>query len=61
MGLKRYFDKYGEGDELTFDLELEPLYENDKIYLQNWPTMRDGKACQLVNILLIVQYCIKIS
>ncbi len=61
VGLKRYFDRFGESDELTFDLELEPLYENDRIYLQNWPTMRDGKACQLVNILLIVQYCIKIS
>ena len=61
VGLKRYFDKFGESDKLSFDLELEPLYENDKIYLQNWPTMRDGKACRLVNILLIVQYCIKIS
>lgn len=61
VGLKRYFDKFGEGDALTFELELEPLYENDKIYLQNWPTMQDGKACRLVNILLIVQYCIKIS
>ena len=61
VGLKRYFDRYGEGEELTFELELEPLYENDRIYLQNWPTMQDGKACRLVNILLIVQYCIKIS
>ena len=61
VGLKRYFDKFGERDELTFELELEPLCEDDRIYLQNWPTMRDGKACRLVNILLIVQYCIKIS
>ena len=61
IGLKRYYDRFGESDKISFDLELEPLMENEGVYLQNWPIMHDGKASSLVNILLIVQYCIKIS
>jgi hypothetical protein len=61
VGLKRYFDRFGQGQELVFDLELEPLKEDEKVYLQNWPAMENGTASRLVNILLMVQYCIKIS
>ncbi len=61
IGLKRYFDIYGENDRLSMDVELVPLKADEKIYLQTWPEMVDGKASRLVNIHLIVQYCIKIS
>ena len=61
IGLKRYFDIYGENDRLSMDVELVPLKEDEKVYLQTWPKMVDGEASRLVNIHLIVQYCIKIS
>lgn len=61
IGLKRFIDRYGESDTLEFTAELEPLFEGDKIYLQTWPEMQDGKASQIFYIHLIVQYCIKIA
>ena len=61
IGLKRFFDRFGTADELKLKVELTPLFEDDKIYLQKWPGMQDGKACRILNILLIVQYRINIS
>ncbi len=61
IGLKRFFDRFGAADELLLNAQLKPLYEGDKIYLQDWPKMVDGKACQIVNIHFIVQYRINIS
>ncbi|MBO5623923.1 MAG: beta-galactosidase [Butyrivibrio sp.] len=61
IGLKRFYDRFGTANELKLRAELTPLCENDKIYLQNWPKMEDGKVCRIINILLIVQYRINIS
>ena len=50
---KRFFkDENGWKDQIHIDLELTPLYENDKIYLQEWPVMEDGKACRVNTITL---------
>ncbi|MCR5403398.1 MAG: beta-galactosidase [Butyrivibrio sp.] len=61
IGLKRYFDRFGEGTELQLQAELTPLKEGDKLYLQKWPVMEDGRACRLFNTFLIVQKGVKIS
>ena len=61
IGLKRFYDIYGENDRFTVRAELSPLKENDSIYLQKWPKMENGQASRILNIHLIVQYCIKIS
>ncbi len=60
IGLKRYYDSFGKGERLDFEVSLEPLREDEKVYLQTWPEMEDGCACRLVHLHLIVQYCIKI-
>ncbi len=61
VGLKRFFDRFGENDELVLEAELEPLRESDELYLQSWPDMKDGRADRIVYILLMVQYRIRIS
>ena len=61
IGLKRFYDRFGSADELELRAVLEPLREGDKVYLQEWPKMQDGKACSVLNIQLIVQYRINIS
>ena len=61
IGLKRFFDKYGEGKEISFDLMIEPLKETDAIYLQNWPQMQDGKAQRLLGVHLTTLHIIDIS
>ena len=61
IGLKRYFDIYGESDRFSAEVVLEPLREDEKVYLQTWPAMKNGSVSKFVNIHLIVQYCIKIS
>ncbi|RKM61285.1 beta-galactosidase [Butyrivibrio sp. CB08] len=61
IGLKRYFDEYGNADEISFDLEIEPLKEGDAIYLQEWPDMKDGKASRINYIHLTAQFIIDIS
>lgn len=61
IGLKRYFDQFGESDTLSLRAEFEPLYEGDKLYLQEWPQMEDGRALRLFNTFLIVQKRVKIS
>ena len=37
------------GAEQLEDFEFEPLYEGDKLYLQEWPQMEDGRALRLFN------------
>ncbi len=61
IGLKRYFDRFGTSDELELKVQLQPLFKEDKLYLQKWPEMVDGKACRIVNIHFIVQYRVNIS
>ncbi len=61
IGLKRFYDRFGESDELMLEADLKPLREGDKIYLQNWPEMKDGKAERINGISLVAQYKIKIS
>ncbi len=58
IGLKRYADT-----EFRGEIVMTPLYESDKekMYLQNWPAMEDGKALRLNQIRLTTQYTIKIS
>ena len=62
IGLKRYYDRRGES-EGSFDIKcvLEPLKEGEKLYLQEWPVLEDGRACRINNIQLVAQYRIKIS
>ena len=55
IGLKRFLG----GDSFEAKMEITPLYESDKIYLQSAPKMEDGKACRLGYINLIAQYRIK--
>ena len=58
IGLKRY-----TADTFAGDVLIDALTETDKekIYLQDWPKMKDGKACELRMLRLITQYSIKIS
>jgi hypothetical protein len=43
------------------EADLKPLCEGDKIYLQIWPEMKDGKAERIKEISLVAQYKMKIS
>ncbi|MBQ7614868.1 MAG: beta-galactosidase [Butyrivibrio sp.] len=61
IGLKRFYDRFGNSDELILKAELLPLKEGDGVYLQEWPKMLDGTACRFANLHLIVQQCINIS
>lgn len=58
IGLKRYADS-----ALDAEILITPLTEKDKerMYLQEWPKMIDGKACILKEIRLSTQYSIKIA
>lgn len=58
IGLKRYADS-----ALDAEILITPLVEKDKerMYLQEWPEMIDGKACILKGIRLSTQYSIKIA
>jgi hypothetical protein len=57
IGLKRYSD-------LDFDgqITITPLLENykEKMYLQQWPEMDNGKICKINEIEMIAQFRIKI-
>jgi hypothetical protein len=44
VGLKRF----GFPDKLV--LEVYPLYENSEVYLEQWPKMKDGAACELSSV-----------
>ncbi|MCR5558364.1 MAG: beta-galactosidase [Butyrivibrio sp.] len=58
IGLKRYCR-----GELEAKVQINPLLEEDKekIYLQEWPEMQNGKACSLRGARLLTQYDVKIS
>ncbi|WP_034466798.1 beta-galactosidase [Butyrivibrio proteoclasticus] len=61
VGLKRFIDKGDERlDTASFDMHIEPLYEDTKLYLQEYPEMDNGKALRLKELHLISQYRIKI-
>ena len=61
IGLKRFIDKDGErAKEFTADILITPLYEDTKVYLQDPPKLKNGMACDLINIHLISQYRVKI-
>jgi hypothetical protein len=63
IGLKRFYDEYGSGNDISFDLKIEPLTDSDRerLYLQTWPSMENGRAARLVYIHLMVQFLIDIS
>ena len=61
IGLKRFFDIYPEGETISFDMEIKPLKQSDKIYLQTYPGMEDGMAARLLGVHLTAQYIIDIS
>lgn len=58
IGLKRYADT-----EFIGEIVMTPLYEGDKekMYLQTWPEMENGKALKINEVRLTTQYTIKIS
>ena len=61
IGLKRFIDSDGtRASQFVADVAITPLYEDTRVYLQDWPKLRDGKACDLVNIHLITQYRVKV-
>ncbi len=59
IGLKRYLS----GNERNFeaDFVINALHEGDKLYLQTWPEMKDGRACVVNEVKLFAQYHIQIS
>ncbi|MCR4901586.1 MAG: hypothetical protein K6A23_01890, partial [Butyrivibrio sp.] len=50
IGLKRFISS-DEGKRLTDSFEgkikINALHEDDKIYLQEFPRMEEGKACRI--------------
>ncbi len=58
IGLKRYAES-----ALNAEVTITPLCAEDKkrMYLQEWPDMTDGKACELKGIRLSTQFAIKIA
>ena len=57
VGLKRFISK---ADTFKCDIEITPLSEGTKLYLQEWPEMINGKAGKISGVELIAQYCTKI-
>jgi hypothetical protein len=61
IGLKRFIDsEAGRLSSFEADIDITPLFEDSRVYLQDWPKLRDGKACDLINIHLISQYRVKV-
>ena len=58
IGLKRYCSTEFKGE-----VEIKPLFEEDKekMYLQEWPEMQDGRACALNGVTVYTQFSILIS
>ena len=58
IGLKRFIEQDGvrKTDHLTLQVLLKPLCEKDQIYLEKWPSMNDGCACQIEEINIVPQY-----
>ena len=58
IGLKRFCD-----DDLKAQIQINPLYDEDKdkIYLQEWPEMPQGKALSIRNLRLMTQYDVALT
>ena len=50
VGLKNF----GFPNKLT--IEIYPLKEGDKVFLEEWPVMKDGVACEINNIIGRIEY-----
>ena len=59
VGLKKFVP--ANADSFKCKIEITPLYENEKLYLQKWPQMADGKALKLKDVQSIAQYITQIS
>ncbi len=56
IGLSRFLKTAGTAaDTAELKICLNPLKEDDPIYLQNWPEMAGGSACRINGVELIVQ------
>ena len=56
VGLDRFM---GANGCAAFDIVINPLNKDDKIYLQEWPRLDGAVACRLEDIELFAQYRIK--
>lgn len=54
VGLKRFCGN--DSREFDCDITVDPLKEDTKLYLQEWPKMTDGKACMINGVHLIAQF-----
>ena len=54
VGLKRFCGN--ESGEFACEISVDPLKEDTKLYLQEWPAMKDGKACRINGVHLIAQF-----
>ncbi len=61
IGLKRFFDRFGDKWDCLVKVHLKPLYEKDELYLQSRPGMNNGKVSRIVNTSFRVSHVINIS
>ncbi|HEX3075307.1 MAG TPA: beta-galactosidase [Lachnospiraceae bacterium] len=47
----RQFDFPGK-----LEMEVFPLKENEAVFLESWPEMKDGIACELTNVAIDIEY-----
>lgn len=57
IGLKRF----GRGNAHEFVLEIWPLHEEDKVFLETWPVMENGTACRVSSLSAEFEYFSPIS
>lgn len=50
IGVKRF------GFPKTLKLEIMPLEENAAIFLEEWPAMEEGYACELISVEIMTEY-----
>ncbi len=63
IGLKRFIGAENRNTlmkEFSGKIKIYPLYKDDKVYLQKWPDMEDGKACRVNGASSVAQYRIKL-
>ncbi len=58
IGLKRFVGN--DADSFDGEIEITPLKEGTKLYLQEWPDMKDGKAAGVLGVNTMAQYFIEI-
>lgn len=58
VGLKRFLKGSDKFDSV---IVIDPLYEDTKVYLQEWPEMVDGKASYINLITSLAQFRIKLK